>query len=491
MAGTTGSYPNSVIPSDSTDVPVQAGEQRKVANPAMRLAAMNAVPAGGPALAAGESGIPVPIDRTGSQLSLTAGSTVKSFWIEQNAEMSQFRKVEFVLADIGSHCNVWIPNDNGSVPIKTAQLICGKFELTYDDIRGVFGAESEEIYYPDGGSFRLVPMQTLSDTEVSGGLNRVNILVYDLISDSVTNGTTLTGYFHSKDYFPNADDLRTISGGRFTYPDGASIIGYSNEGKYLYIDSYYAESDFDLAVSTIIHEFQHLILWGRKTMVLGELAPSWYNEMMSMMCEDLFCSKLGLKSDNTPLSRFPLFCGNWWTAGLEYREGSGLQLLMSYAFPFAFGDWLMRNFGGSSVVSAMSGDSMFGIQSIEQATGKNMEELLKYFAASCAVPDSGSIAGCGGCSFSRNPSNLLKVNLWELFSQLPDSYAKYKRNDLFGFIGPRILRYDSRTGLRPYGVKACYVGQSSGDGITIDMALQNPSSDVKMYILVSSSAPAE
>ena len=371
-------------------------------------------------------------------------------------------------------------------------MIRAKFELTYNDIRDVFGNEDEQIYYPEGGSFKLVPMQTLSDTELSAaGTNRVNILVYDLAADGVTNGTTLTGYFHSKDYFPNGEDLAKITGGAFAYPAGASIMGCSNEGKYLYIDSHYADSNFNLAVSTIIHEFQHLIHWGNKVMKTGSLSPNWYNEMLSMMCEDLFCSKLGLTDEDTPLARLPLFNANWYTAGLEYRDGSGLQLLMSYAYPFAFGDWLMRNFGGRSAASAMASNAGMGVSSVEQVTGKNMEELLKYFAASCAVPDSASLKGTGGCSFGKNPDSLRSLNLWELYSQLPSSYSRYRTVGLYRFSGPALLRYDSRTGMRPWGVKACYAGQSAGSDMTLSMGLSNASSDMKMYILVSSSAPED
>ena len=488
VSGTTGSYPLSVLPDNGTGGAEAPEKQRKIANPAMRLAARS-VASDGIALAADVSG--EDIDRTHSQLSLTACETVKEFWVENDIEMSSFRKVEFILADLGAHCNVWIPNDNGSVPIKTAQMICAKFELTYEDIRGAFGAESEEIFYPDGGSFRLVPMQTLSDTEVSGGLNRVNILVYDLAADGVTSGTTLTGYFHSKDYFPNSDDLASITGGRFSYPDGAAAIGCSNEGKYLYIDSHYAEQDFDLAVSTIIHEFQHLIFWGRRTIPLGVLAPTWYNEMMSMMCEDLFCSRLNLADDNTPLARYPLFCGNWYGAGLEYRDGSGLQLLMSYAYPFAFGDWLMRNFGGRSVVSSMASDGLLGVGSIEKAAGMGMEELLKFFAASCAAKDSSTLGGCGGCSFGKSPDGLKDVDLWRLYDRLSGTYARHKKDGAYGFVGPRVLRYDSRTGMRPWGVKACYVGESAGGGVSVEMALPEASADVRIYLLVSSSAPED
>lgn len=120
---------------------------------------------------------------------------------------------------------------------------------------------------------------------------------------------------------------RVITGGAFAYPSRASIIGCSNAGKYLYIDSHYADSNFNLTVSTIIHEFQHLIHWGSKVMKTGCFSPNWYNEMLPMMSEDLFCSKLGLTDEDNPLSRLPLFNANWYAAGLEYRDGSGLQLL--------------------------------------------------------------------------------------------------------------------------------------------------------------------
>lgn len=494
VSGAGGAYPLSVISAVSDgDVSGSGERSQKVANPAMRLASMSRIQGpGGISLAAGESANPTPIDRTSSQLSLTAGRTKKSFWIEQNAEMTQFRKAEFVLAALGEYCNVWIPNVTGTVSISTAQMICAKFELTYRDIRDVFGAEEERIYYPEAGSFKLVPMQTLSDTELTASSsNRVNILVYDLAADGVTNGTTLTGYFHSKDYFPNAEDLAVITGGAFSYPAGASIMGCSNEGKYLYIDSHYADSNFNLAVSTIIHEFQHLIHWGSKVMKTGSLSPNWYNEMLSMMCEDLFCSKLGLTDEDTPLARLPLFNANWYAAGLEYRDGSGLQLLMSYAYPFAFGDWMMRNFGGKAVVSAMASNAGMGVPSIEQAAGRSMDELLKYFAASCAVPDSASLKGTGSSSFGSSPDNLKPLNLWQLYLQLPNSYSRNRTVRLYRFNGPVLLRYDSRTGMRPWGVKACYAGQSVGSDMTLSMGLDRPCPDMKMYILVSSSAPED
>jgi hypothetical protein len=213
--------------------------------------------------------------------------------------------------------------------------------------------------------------------------------------------------------------------------------------------------------------------------------------MMSMMCEDLFCSRLGLTADDTPLSRLPLFCGNWHTAGLEYRDGSGMQMLMSYAYPFALGDWLMRNFGGRSVVSAMSQNLLYGAESIERATGRSMEELLVLFAASCAVPDSASLGGCGGCSFGNSPDDLKDVDLWSLAGQLPSTYDYARTKDAYRFTGPRILRYDSCTGMRPYGVKACYIGMSDGGDISMTMGSVSACPEMKMYVLVSSSAPAE
>ena len=226
-------------------------------------------------------------------------------------------------------------------------------------------------------------------------------------------------------------------------------------------------------------------------MVLGELAPTWYNEMMSMMCEDLFCSRLGIADDNTPLSRYPLFCGNWYGSGLEYRDGSDLQLLMSYAYPFAFGDWLMRNFGGKAVVQAMASDRLFGVPSIERAADRGMEELLKLFAASCAAKDSSSLGGCGGCSFGRTPDNLKAIDLWRLYDKLPDTYTRHRNDGAYGFVGPRVLRYDSRTGMRPWGVKACYVGESAGGNVSVSMALPEASADMRMYLLVSSSMPED
>ena len=45
--------------------------------------------------------------------------------------------------------------------------------------------------------------------------------------------------------------------------------------------------------------------------------------------------------------------------------------------------------------------------------------------------------------------------------------------------------------MRPWGVKACYVGESAGGDVSVSMALPEASADMRMYLLVSSSMPED
>ena len=140
-------------------------------------------------------------------------------------------------------------------------------------------------------------MNKVSDTGTM-----INIVIYDIGNDfaKATSGT-IVGYFHSKDYY------------------APGIANYSNSGKYLYLDSYFASCIPAMTYSTLAHEFQHMINWNMKHI------------------------QKGLKASYTPKNRLATFENYYRYSGLEYNNSA---TLVSYASVYAFGAWLVREFGG-------------------------------------------------------------------------------------------------------------------------------------------------
>ena len=164
-------------------------------------------------------------------------------------------------------------------------------------------------------------MNKVSDTGTM-----INIVIYDIGNDfaKATSGT-IVGYFNSKDYY------------------APGIANYSNSGKYLYLDSYFTSCIPAMTYSTLAHEFQHMINWNMKHIQKGLKASTWYNEMLSMLFEDMMQKSLGIKDSYTPKNRLATFENYYRYSGLEYNNSA---TLVSYASVYAFGAWLVREFGG-------------------------------------------------------------------------------------------------------------------------------------------------
>jgi hypothetical protein len=198
----------------------------------------------------------------------------------------------------------------------------------------------------------------------------ITILLFDIPTSGVA------GYFYSKDNYTN--------------------LSYSNRRIMFYLDAvYYADGTGGLPgwdvsdsmpsqiISTIAHEFQHMIHYYQK-MILHNLqtnSETWIDEMCSLVTEDLVSDKLEIRgprgiaisSPGTPgitsgrLSRY----NRYNNSALITWDGS----LDDYAIKYAFGAYLARNFGGALL-----------FQSIVQNTYTN------YYAVDSAIQSAGGDA---------------------------------------------------------------------------------------------------
>ncbi len=442
------------------------------------------------------------------QITPEVGTTTKSIYIDADSNISTFYGATATLRAIGTYCYVWTIDgyyeedtagtysydddaetyttySDEQVSSTVVQAFADKFDEIYPMIRNVFGNESDKIYYKySNGSFTTKDMSYLSDTGTM-----VNIVLYDIGADySNNNSTGIVGYFYAKDYYPNKNHISTLSGGS-SYSSSSSL-NYSNEGKYFYIDAYYASDYTDMTYSTLGHEFQHMIQYGVKTIDQGLSAGTAYNEMMSMLCEDMMQDYLGISDDDSPVSRLAMFNQCYRYSGLEYRSSSTAYALMSYASNYAFGSWLVRNFGGTELIQEMSQNDSVDISSIVDGvntingTSYSISDLLARYAQGCVLENASYTHNKTASTtlyYDNYEYPLTAIDLWNLDQRLTTSNSSYYKYD-----GPEVYGYNAQYDIRPYGMTIVKIGTISDDAssVTIDFS-RGSSSNESIYLFMS------
>lgn len=349
--------------------------------------------------------LPLPVRSSSSRSALSSASysteaqsaeqswsvgEAKSIYVDTDSSLSTFEQKSATLYATGKNCYVWIvdsyyssTSSGNQVNESVAEKYASTFDEIYPYITNVFGDESNEII--NYGENSIVDMESVSDTG-----EKINIVIYDIGADYGSSSSSgVVGYFYAKDYYyvPSGTQVSTSD----------SIVGKSNVGKYFYIDSAFANSDFDTTISTLAHEFQHMIDFNQKDLaslkkyLAGEilkdeiLSPDTsYNEMLSMLCEDMMQEKLGLEDYASPKNRIQNFNAYYYMSGIrEYRNDDYAAL--SYSTAYAFGSWLSRQYGGAALVSEISQNEYDGNESIVAAvnklngTSKSFDDLFEEF----------------------------------------------------------------------------------------------------------------
>lgn len=307
-------------------------------------------------------------DKSGSveKLTLNAGTTKKGIFAVD--ETSVYKKRDATLWAFNDVCNVWVLDDDKYITksaekARIAETYAEKFAIAYPLVRDIFGKESDYVYSSTSG--RKQAMEEVSDTGT-----KVNIVIYDLYGDG-SNGDTL-GFFTNMDYYKNGLKFRNLT------------ISRSNQGKYFYIDSFYAREYLNYTVSTLVHEFQHMINFSVKSMN-GKDSDSNFNEMLSMLCEEMMQDILGISDKYSPKNRIYKFISQYYVAGIREYDST----LQSYANAYAFGAWLTREFGGKALVKEMMSNGKANNECMSAAVNKlngtnyTFNELFKYFVKAC------------------------------------------------------------------------------------------------------------
>jgi hypothetical protein len=220
----------------------------------------------------------------------------------------------------------------------------------YHWVTNVYGPE-----WPDGGTIPG-PANTFID-----GKGNIHIFIKNLNPTGSTNGGVLEGYFDpTNNFLTTARTWATESNQLELFALDADTLAHSATTQAAWQITDESPSE---AISTLAHEFQHMIHFYQKQVLLGTgWTDTWINEMASMATEDLVADKLGVPgprgvagtdfttgSAANQTGRFPDF--NYWhetiplTGWGDYPK-TAYTVLDSYANAYAFGAWLIRNYGG-------------------------------------------------------------------------------------------------------------------------------------------------
>jgi hypothetical protein len=283
--------------------------------------------------------------------------------------------------------NVWVSNDSFGIGCSKAECVT---QDMVDELANTFlrNGLNNDIYdwvtniY--GEEWGTTPYNQLITEN-----NEITILLTDIFNDNSANGGVI-GFFWSKDNFKNS-----------------SVPG-SNERVMFYIDSVmFANGDngWDIddpwpkeMISTLAHEFQHMINFYQKNVLLNTAIATWINEMLSESTEDLVSTKIrhtgprgvdyldGSSGDpGNTLGRYPLFNENNTLSLTTWNNQ-----LADYSKVNAFGAYLIRNYGGEKVLHDIMHNSFENEQAVVtavEASGKTFDDLLHEWGISVLLSD--------------------------------------------------------------------------------------------------------
>ena len=204
----------------------------------------------------------------------------------------------------------------------------------------------------------------------------IDILLCDIKNDSLTTGGVL-GYF----WGGNAYTDENYSNQRVMFCIDAPIYANGTGGDAGWnVEDYYPR----VIISTLAHEFQHMINFYQLQVLNDVVHETRLNEMLSMSIEDLVAYNLYGDYISSPYySRFKELNENndyslkeWPSADTKY-----------YAINYGFGSYLLRQFDGANFVKNIYATKKKNTDAVEEATGKNFAGLMRNWAAAYLLSD--------------------------------------------------------------------------------------------------------
>jgi hypothetical protein len=401
----------------------------------------------------------------------------RDFWVQdQNDEWIQ---LPAVLRAESTRTKVWIADSSyagsaapgsGLVDTAQAQTLAAKFDQIYGHATAIFGSEP-------GGSGSASP----------GGIDgdqKVHILVYDIKFDRGTSGATAAGFFWAKDLFTQAE------------LDYLSNPPKTNLAEMFYLDADITGTNPDFIYLTMIHEFQHMICYNEKQLVrrLTVTNNYWYLEMLAMLAEDLIAPKIGIgtghpghpASNRMPeyLIHYPFMSVNGWDDKIP---------LASYSNAYAFGAYLVRNYGGAALLKEIALNNYMDDASINAALASAANPVSGVSNIQAALGRYGEALVYGNSPYTSNRISFNRTNetlagypfsgfnIW-LETYVVSNIANFPP----GYRGPLVININYAYDMRPNSLmvqsRLDWQGITTRDAILVIHRPKDP--DVDLYLMV-------
>jgi len=302
---------------------------------------------------------------------VTANNKTLNIWVADDSFGAGCEKIECVtqnMVDIAADKFLKVGNNND----------------IYEYVTNVIGEEWETTPYNE-----LIP-----DTD------EITILFFDINYDNTNTGGTV-GYFWAKDNFKKTSVSSSNERIMF-YMD--SVMYASKDGGSWDITDYWPSS----VISTLAHEFQHMIHFYQKGIKQDISSDAWFNEMCSMAIEDMLSDKMNVKgprgvdpSDatggdtNNWLGRLPRFNEKNYISLVDWNSNNSPfpAVLYDYSASYSFGAFLTRNYGGTALLKEMVQNNQANTDAVVLAvnsvngTSKTFSDLLREWGVAVFLSD--------------------------------------------------------------------------------------------------------
>jgi len=384
----------------------------------------------------------------------------RMFWVESYYGSGTYVQKQATLRATGQYENIWIMDENygsgrgNKLNTAQAQALADKFDLIYSAETNLLGFEYGGGPGGDGGK---------------DGDPKIQILVYDILDDS-GEGAGVGGFFWSKDFYSQSQ----IDSYKWKYKTNLAEMFYIHASGVIENPDYY--------YSVLIHEFQHMINFNVKYVKNGKSSASWYDEMLSMITEDVIAPLIGIDQTNSghPIkSRIRTFLSSYNEVGVTEWDTLKSE---SYAKGYAFGAYLMRNYGGPELLKKILANNTTNIESItaaleEISPGMTFEKALSRYGE--AMIYSGSFMPESVVSFDKTVTSTVNGT----------SYTAYGF-DIWNMVRGRRERGPLIFPLTPMDMKSRSILLQSDNAWTgrsgnISIILEKPTDpDVELFLMV-------
>ena len=211
----------------------------------------------------------------------------------------------------------------------------------------------------------------------------IHIWLMDIDDDNKDTGSLTLGYYFSRDNYiktsqPNSNE-------KLMFTIDAVLFGKPNAGAWK-ITNYWPKE----LISTLAHEFTHMIYFYQKQILSDQSPNTAINEMSAQCVEDLVANKIesdgprgvpyaasSAGASNNPRGRIPLYNQYNDYNLLDWSRNSD-EGLINYSKTYTLGAYLMRNYGGANFIRELIQNNATGSNSIVEAVNANGGAVSSY-----------------------------------------------------------------------------------------------------------------